>query len=118
MTLKPGSKAPTYQSHWRLFILLILDTEAMQKIKIHPGQSIVLEADSDVTPTQALVAAIYFSTENQTKECTLLYHGYAFDIEPDSDINTKVRDYREYLKTKNHDHTRDCTADIQLPPRN
>lgn len=73
--------------------------ETMRYIKIAPEQKIILKAKRGVTPTQAIWEAIKFCQEHNTKECDLVYEGFTFGIEPDSDINQLVGDYWHWYQS-------------------
>lgn len=68
----------------------------MRYIEIKHGQRIELNARDGVTPTQALVDAVAFCITHKTEQCDLHYNGFTFGIEPDSDINQLVAEYRAW----------------------
>lgn len=68
----------------------------MTYIEIEPNQTINLMAKRGATVSQALHEAIEFSTKHKTDQCDLYYQGFTFGIEPDSDINGKVKEYENW----------------------
>jgi hypothetical protein len=68
----------------------------MKYIEIKPRQHIALNAMPGSTPTQAIVEAIWFCIANKTEQCDLHYNGFTFGIDPDSDINQLVAEYRAW----------------------
>lgn len=68
----------------------------MRYIEIKPRQRIEMNAMTGATPTQAIAEAIFFCISNATEQCDLHYNGFTFGIEPDSDINQLVAEYRAW----------------------
>lgn len=75
--------------------------ESLTHIALMPGQHIELRAKRGTTPAQAIAEAIDFCKTNHTSQCDLLYHGFMFGIEPDSDVNQLVAEFRAWEKQQN-----------------
>lgn len=69
----------------------------MNYISICPDQYLCLEAKKDATLTQALHEAVEFAKQFKTLQCDLYYNGFTFDIEPESDIKKKIKEYNEWI---------------------
>ena len=65
-----------------------------------PKQDIMLLSINGATVTQALHDAIEFCKDNNTGLCTLFYGQYQFDIDKDTSIKEKVKDYNFWINSK------------------
>ena len=73
----------------------------MDYIKIAPNQAIELEAKEGVPIDLAIAEAIGFVKENGLAGADLFTsEGYLFGIDPDSDVDGLMEDYRGYLEIK------------------
>ncbi|MBN2744498.1 MAG: hypothetical protein JXR39_11455 [Marinilabiliaceae bacterium] len=84
--LKPSAENPVKQK--------------MNHIAFNPLQRIELISRNDATPAQAVHEAIVFARNNNLRECSLIFRGYQFNIDPTSDLREKLSMYEYARNTK------------------
>jgi hypothetical protein len=77
-------------------------------IGIQPDQLIRLKKlpyKEGATVAKAVEEAIQFCIDNNLAECELDYDGFLFDIEPTSDLRTKLNDYHRARGESSHENS-------------